>query len=104
MNIFILPKLRWLQEKDEIDKQEEGEGLVPQVKRRLKLITQVMQQLITPILAVIVHGKASMEYENSTYTLAKTTLRYACKLASTSNKDMGKKVENENLYVSSWIH
>jgi len=47
------------------------------------------------MLVVIVHGKASVEYENATYTLAKTTLRDACKLASTSNKDMGKQAENE---------
>jgi len=37
---------------------------------------------------MIVHGKASVEYVNATYTFAKTTLRDACQLASTSNKDM----------------
>jgi len=51
-----------------------------------------------------IHGKSSVEYENATYILAKTALRDACKLASTSNKDMGKKDKNEKLYVSSWIH
>ena len=44
-----------------------------------------------------------MEYENATYTLAKIAFQDACKLASTSNKYMGKKDENENLYVSSWL-
>ena len=53
---------------------------------------------------MIFHGKESVEYENATYTLAKTTLRDACKLSSMSNKDMGKKLENENLYVFSWLH
>jgi len=84
-------------EEDEIDNQEEGAGSVPRVKRRLKLTTQLMQQLIPPIPAAVVRGKASVEYEDATYTLAKTALRDACKLASTSRKDMGKKAENENL-------
>ena len=48
--------------------------------------------------------KISLEYVNETYTLLKTVLRNACKLASTSNKDMGKKDEYGNLYVSSWLH
>ena len=46
MNIFIFPKpkllLCWLQEKNEIDNQEEGEASIPRVKRRLKLTTQLM--------------------------------------------------------------
>lgn len=84
-------------EEDEIDNQEEGAGSVPRVKRRLKLTTQLMQQLIPPIPAAVVCGKASVEYENATYTLAKTALRDACKLVSTSRKDMGKNAENENL-------
>lgn len=84
-------------EEDEIDNQEEGAGSVPRVKRRLKLTTQLVQQLIPPIPAAVLRGKASVEYENAAYTLAKTALRDACKLASTSSKDMGKKAENENL-------
>ena len=53
---------------------------------------------------MIVYGKESVEYENETYTLVKIAMWDACKLASTSNKDMGKKADNENLYVSSWLH
>jgi len=52
---------------------------------------------------VIVHGKVGVEYENATYTLFKKTPCDACNLASTSNKDMGKKAQNDNLYVFGWL-
>ncbi|KAH9299104.1 hypothetical protein KI387_030786 [Taxus chinensis] len=56
-----------------------------------------MQQLIPPLPNAIVCGKASIEHENATYTLAKTALADACKLVSTGRTDLGKDIENENL-------
>ncbi|XP_057813139.2 uncharacterized protein LOC131027165 isoform X2 [Cryptomeria japonica] len=84
-------------EEDEIDTYEEGTKPVARVKRRLKLTTQLMQQLIPPLPTAIIRGKASIEHENATYTLAKTALGDACKLVSTWRTDLGKDVENENL-------
>eukprot|EP01018_Ginkgo_biloba_P035661 Gb_36190 [translate_table: standard] len=76
-------------EEDEIDTHEEGTGSVPRVKRRLKLTTQLMQQLITPLPGTIMGGTANVEYENATYNLAKTALGDACKLVSNLRKDAG---------------
>eukprot|EP01018_Ginkgo_biloba_P010539 Gb_16170 [translate_table: standard] len=71
-------------EKDEAEIEfcDEEAGSVSRAKRRLILASQLMQQLVPPLPAVVMGGKATVEHESATYILAKTSLGDACKLGS----------------------
>jgi len=70
-----------LVEKDESDDIfDEKAGSTSQAKRRLKLISQLTQQLVPPLPSAMMCGKRIVELESLIYTLAKIVLANACKL------------------------
>lgn len=70
-----------LVEKDESDDIfDEKAGSISQAKRRLKLTSQLTQQLVPPLPSAMMCSKTIVELEDLIYTLAKMVLINACEL------------------------
>lgn len=71
-------------------------------KRRLKLTTLLMQQLIPPLSSRLMHGNSLVDNECATYSLAKLALEDACRLMANTEKEASSAQdisENKNMYT-----
>ncbi|KAH7415368.1 hypothetical protein KP509_14G039700 [Ceratopteris richardii] len=78
--------LNRLSEKDSNVTHEDNKSSVFQVKRRLKLTTQSMQQLFQPIRDGSSHGTTFADKECDIYIVAKMALEDACRLVAKTNR------------------
>ncbi|CAL9157972.1 uncharacterized protein LOC135588441 isoform X1 [Musa acuminata AAA Group] len=98
-----MPELDWAQaanrliEKVDDEAETMDDGLfMPQSRRRIILTTQLMQQLIPAVPAVMFKGEATSGYQSVTFSIAKTALADACSLVSSSESDSHLLLGNEN--------
>ncbi|KAF8378805.1 hypothetical protein HHK36_030154 [Tetracentron sinense] len=87
---------RLIEKVDDEDKMIEDGQLMLRQKRRLILITQLMQQLLRPAPAAILSVDATSGYESVTYFVAKLALGDACSLISSSGSDLLGPLDNGN--------
>lgn len=80
---------------DEAETMDDG-LFMPQSRRRIILTTQLMQQLIPAVPAVMFKGEATSGYQSVTFSIAKTALADACSLVSSSESDSHLLLGNEN--------
>lgn len=71
---------RLVEKDDSDDLFDEKVGSTSRAKQRLKLISQLTQQLVPPLPSALMCGKTIFELESLIYTLAKIVLANACKL------------------------
>lgn len=60
--------------------------VLTRAKRRLRLTTHLMQQIIPPVAAIQMQGKSVEDRIGATYTLAKLSLAEACRIASIARR------------------
>lgn len=76
-----------LPDKDDSDVHRDNTSSSSRAKRRLKLTTLLMQQLIPPLSSRLMHGNSLVDNECATYSLAKLALEDACRLMANTEKE-----------------
>lgn len=76
-----------LPEKDDGESHDGATSSVSRAKRRLRLTTQLMQQLIPPIPFALMHGNRTVDNECATYYLTRHALGDACRLVAASGRE-----------------
>ncbi|MCO5559806.1 hypothetical protein L7F22_013410 [Adiantum nelumboides] len=89
-----------LSDKDDGDLRKDNVSSSIKARRRLKLTTQLMQRLIPPVPADLMHGNTPVDNECTTFSLAKFGLEDACRLVTNTRREANSAYdssENKNM-------
>ncbi|MCO5586966.1 hypothetical protein L7F22_040911 [Adiantum nelumboides] len=89
-----------LSDKDDGDLRKDNVSSSIKARRRLKLTTQLMQRLIPPVPADLMHGNTPVDNECTTFSLAKFGLEDACRLVTNTRREANSthdSSENKNM-------